>query len=414
MLNVFVALQPLGVTTLSVQNGVEFATENTGIVLGDAFGDAPQLRIALQAVPIHDSFGREFGIDLSNFVWNAPRSNFAGIMEQKSRWHGAAYRLGFTSGVSVQLYDEQKISLTTHNGLEEPDAYRGVVRFTGRSGAIAWTAGSGLALSTALANNGEDEGIAPLTRAFSNMLETRVGHFATGRLALNERTNLSFGMSHARNANALGDYMAASYRGIRLNAAALRLDYAAPLSDFSLEMGSALEEGAVLGSTGTGALNLAERSASVWTRFGGDVQLGGNWSLKASTSLALTNPNQKSGNLVANFAPIISSTTSFGFARNNLFSPGDALSLTLHQPLRAERAHMTLFTAGIDPGTGAGALQNSDISLTPSGREIALEPGYGGNFGAWRSQVNIAFRHDAGHVAGEKSAAAMIWLSRWF
>ncbi|MEE8437975.1 MAG: hypothetical protein V3S07_00185, partial [Micropepsaceae bacterium] len=279
---------------------------------------------------------------------------------------------------------------------------------------IAWTAGSGLALSTALASNGEDEGIAPLTRAFSNMLETRVGHFATTRLALSERTNLSFGMSHARNANVLGDYMSAPIAGIRLSAAAMRLDYAAPLSNFSLEMGSALEEGAVLGSTGTGALNLAERSASVWIRLGGDAQLGGNWSLKASTSFALTNPDQKRGNLGANFTPIISSTASFGFVRNNLFSPGDALSLTLHQPLRAERAHITLFTAGIDPVTGAGALQNSDISLTPSGREIAFELGYSGRIGVWVAQANIAFRHDAGHVAGEKSGAAMIWLSRWF
>jgi len=192
------------------------------------------------------------------------------------------------------------------------------------------------------------------------------------------------------------------------------LGYAAPLSDLSFEMGSALEEGAILGTTGVGALNLAERSSSVWTRFSGKKSLSLNWSFKASTSLALTKPDGSAGNLVAAFAPIVSSANSFGVARSNLFSRGDALSLTLHQPLRVERATMTFFAAGNDPGSGAASVTRRDISLTPSGREIALELGYNGTLGPWNAQANIAYRHDSGHVAGEKSGAAMLWLSRWF
>ena len=414
MLDVFAALQPLGVTTLSVQGGVPFSTENSGIILGEPFGDAPQLRVALQAVPIRDSFSRDFGIDLSGFVRSAPGSNLVGIMEQKSRWHGAAYRLGFTSGVSVQLYDEQKIPFQVLNGLEEPDGYRGVVQLTGQSGTIAWTAGSGLALSTALGNESNDAGVAPLTRAFSNMLEARTGLFATGRIALSERANLSFGMSHAPDTNDISNYLPGLSKPIGLSAAAFRLGYAAPLSDLSFEMGSALEEGAILGTTGVGALNLAERSSSVWTRFSGKKSLSLNWSFKESTSLALTKPDGSAGNLVAAFAPIVSSANSFGVARSNLFSRGDALSLTLHQPLRVERATMTFFAAGNDPGSGAASVTRRDISLTPSGREIALELGYNGTLGPWNAQANIAYRHDSGHVAGEKSGAAMLWLSRWF
>jgi hypothetical protein len=134
--------------------------------------------------------------------------------------------------------------------------------------------------------------------------------------------------------------------------------------------------------------------------------------LKASTSLALTKPFQNGGTLVASFAPIVSSSTSFGMVRNDFFSTDDELSLTVHQPLRVERAQMNLFTAGTNPGTNAAALQQREISLTPSGREIAFELGYGGSVGAWRAQFNIAYRHDAGHVTSKKSGAAMLWLSR--
>lgn len=414
MLNVFAALQPLGITTLAVQNGAEFSVESSGMVLGPAFGDAPQLRVALQAVPIRDSFARDFGIDLSGLVWNAPGSNLAGIMEQRSRWHGAAFHLGATSGVAIQLYNDQEIPFQALNGLEAPDSYRGVVQFNGRSGAIAWTAGSGLGLSTALANVSEDAGARPLTRAFSNMLETQTGYFATARIALNESTNLSFGISQARDGNYAGLYSPALDQGTLAHAAAMRLDYAAPLSDLSFEVGSVLEEGSVLGSYGAGALSLGEGSVSAWTRFGGERRLGENWSLRAATSLALTKPVHRQGYFVSSFGPILSTTTSLGLARKDLFSPGDALSFTLYQPLRAERARMTLFTAGLNKETGVATLQQSTISLIPSGRELALELGYSGHVGAWNAEANIAYRHDAGHVAGTESGAAMLWLSRLF
>jgi len=413
MLNVFAALQPIGVTTLDVENGAAFSVESTAMVLGPAFGDAPQLRTALQAVPIRDSFSRDFGIDLSGLVSSAPRTNLAGIMEQRLRWHGAAFHLGTTGGIAVQLYDDKDVPFQALNGMAEPDRYRGVVQFNGQSGAFAWTAGSGLGLGTALANRSEDAGIAPLTRAFSNMLETQTGYFATARVALNERTNLSFGISQARDGNYAGHALPALDEGMLAHAAAMRLDYAAPLSDLSFEVGSALEEGAVLGSFGAGALSLSERSASVWTRVGGEKRLGENWLLRVASSLALTKPTPGEGYLVASFGPILSTTTSLGFARKDLFAPGDALSFTLYQPLRAERAQMTLFTAGRDQETGLAASRQSEITLIPSGREIAFELGYSGRIGAWNAEANLAYRHDAGHFAGIESGAVMLWLSRW-
>jgi hypothetical protein len=90
------------------------------------------------------------------------------------------------------------------------------------------------------------------------------------------------------------------------------------------------------------------------------------------------------------------------------------LSFSIHQPLRAERARMEIFAAGFDQEIGAAALQQNDISLLPSGREIAFELGYSGRIGTWNAEANFAYRHDAGHVAGMEDSAAMLWLSRLY
>ncbi len=414
MLNVYAALQPIGETTLAVENGVSFSVESSGLILGPAFGDAPELRAALQSVPIRDSFSRDFGLDLSGSISTAPTANLAGVMDQRVRWHGAALPLGASSAFAVQLYDDKELPFQTLNGLAEPDFYRGVVQLNGRSGALAWTAGSGLGLTAALAYGSGDAAVAPLTRAFSGMLESQTGYFATAQVALTERTKLSFGISQARDGNYAIHALPALREGTVARSAALRLDYAGPASDLSFEIGSAQEEGAVLGSFGAGALGLGGGSTTVWTRFGGDKPLGGNWSFKATTSFALTRSAPGEGYLVASFGPILSTTAAFAISRKDLLAPGDALSFSIYQPLRAERAQMSIFAAGFDQETGVAELQQNDISLLPSGREIAFELGYSGRLGAWNAEANFAYRRDAGHVEGIEGGAAMLWLSRLF
>jgi hypothetical protein len=50
----------------------------------------------------------------------------------------------------------------------------------------------------------------------------------------------------------------------------------------------------------------------------------------------------------------------------------------------------------------------------PSGREIGLEANYRLSLGSWKAAANLAYRFDAGHIAGEREAAALFTLSRRF
>ena len=60
LLNVQVALQPMGASSVVVASGTAPSLYATGIVLSPAFGDAPQFRAALSQVTILDGFGRDF------------------------------------------------------------------------------------------------------------------------------------------------------------------------------------------------------------------------------------------------------------------------------------------------------------------------------------------------------------------
>ena len=417
MLNVEAALQPIGVTTLSVDGGIAATADTAGITLGAPFGDAPELHSVLTAVPIRDSYDRDFGIDFSSFVWSAPRSDLSGYLQQKTRWNSAAYALGMNARFAVQLYDDPALPYQGANGLEEPDDYRGVVSFTGVYsapwGVLQWTAGTGLGLGPAL-SDAEFASVAPITRAFSTAFESQQGQFVTARMRLSEKTRLSFGVSHARQSEMEGHYLDVLDDGAALKAVAFRVDHRQAKVLFSFEVGSALEKGSVLGALGTGALTLAERSVTAWTTGGVGYSFDPHWSFRSAATVSLTRPDLHPGSLIASLGPVIATSASFGVARSELFTESDALSFTVHQPLRVEHAPLTLFAAGVDPVSGAARVDERQVALTPSGREIGFEIGYGADFGAWRTEAKLAYRLDAGHIAGRDSAAALLWLSRRF
>ena len=413
MLNVEAALQPIGVTTLSVDGGIAATADTAGITLGAPFGDAPELHSVLTAVPIRDSYDRDFAIDLSSFVWHRPASHLSGLIEQRTRWNSAAYPVGLNARVAVRLYDKPELPFQAVNGLEEPDRYRGTIEFRATNGTWSWTAGTGLGLATALADENPIDSLTPLTRAFSNMMEAETGPYATARLALNERTRIAFGVSHARGNKFAGHYLKEFEEGVPMSVAALRLDHAAENADFTFELGSAFEDGAILGAYGTGALTLAERSTTIWTRIGGEYRLGANWSIKGTATIARSGAVLAPGSLVAALDPILSTAAAFGIERAGLFARDDVLTLTVNQPLRAESAPISLFAAGVDQ-MGAPMVGTNTASLTPSGREIGFEIGYGTAFGRWQAQANLAYRLDAAHVARRNDVAGLLWLSRRF
>lgn len=90
-------------------------------------------------------------------------------------------------------------------------------------------------------------------------------------------------------------------------------------------------------------------------------------------------------------------------SRTGLLVPGDDISLLVSQPLRIEKGTL----GAMLPGSWDYAQQRAgnmwrQLSLSPSGREIAVEAGYSRNFGYTAISVHGFGRRQPGHV---KSAA---------
>ena len=420
LLNVNAALQPIGVTTMATTGATPTsngpAVNMTGLVLGNAFGDARAFRTAISGVMILDSFDRDFHFDASTLAWVRPSAPLATLMQQRFGWQAASLPVGEATGLSFDMRDDPWAGFRTLGGTDASPR-PAAVQFFGSGAGLDWSAGTGVDLSDALASNSGTRpfGVSALTRAFAPMLDIDPVAFATARLKLSDATHVSFGVSQA-NDEGVADHPLESLRQNEpVRAVAMRVDHDDGSSDFALEFGGFTEEGGLLGTLSTGGLQLTNRSATTWTTASAETALDETWSLKAAFSLAETNAAPATGTLIASLGAIISTGFSLGLLGHDLFRADDALSFTLHQPTRAERAPVTLMSGvGRDPVTGDIIMGATQTSLVPSGREIALESGYRVPLGLWSAEADLAYRHDAGHQAGVNETDAMLFLSRSF
>lgn len=415
LLDVYAAMQPIGTTTTAVSNGTAPAAALAGMVVGPAFGDAPQFRSALTNVTTLDSFGRDFSADLSGQVVARPDDRLFSLFAQRDGWHGAGLAVGDTTTLGVGFYADPDAALRRQSGPGAPDAAPlrdAVVQFSGIGSGYRWTAGTGLGLAEALA----PASAAPprrqsLTGAFGPLFDQRPGPFAGLSVALAPDWNLSAGMATLSWDGIARDPITNLRRAASGEEMALRFDHAMGPARASFTLGTLAENDAVLGSLAGGGLRLARGAATVWTSWGAETALDSHWSVAAQASAAYTRAERVGGSLVTALGPITSSAFSFGVTGSDLFSAGDRLAFTIHQPLRAESAPVSLVSGtGKDWNTGQVILARTQTSLMPSGRELAFGADYARAFGGWSAEASAAFRHDAGHVRGHDEADVMLWL----
>ncbi|MEE8258949.1 MAG: hypothetical protein V3R20_04615, partial [Sphingomonadales bacterium] len=197
--------------------------------------------------------------------------------------------------------------------------------------------------------------------------------------------------------------------------AAFRLDRFQGKGRIGAEVGAMTEEGTLLGSRSTGGLALADHARTTWLKLDADVLVGRKLTLAVTAIGALTEPGSTSGSLFGTIGTITTTSFAVRLAGSGLIRPGDAFSLTLHQPLRVEQASATLVSGvGRDLETGDVIFGATGFSLTPSGREISLEAAYRLNFGPWTAEANLAYRLDADHVAGRRDLMGLLNFSRLF
>jgi hypothetical protein len=421
LLNIDAALQPVGTTTFATSDGIGSTAVSTGMVLGMAFGDAPQFRAALSSATILDGYGRDFALNLSGAAVSRPSApDLFGVMQQKLGWHFAGLPLGGTSQFDFELRENPVDGIVPFGpagGLEASLAeHQAVARFAGELDGIGWMAGTGLSLRDALAPQDASDPFTTLTltQGFMSAVGGMPSSFAGLSLALDTDRRISIGVSHEENQGIPAYDLPRQFHNAG-QAVAVRFDQRMGNASFGLEAGGLMEDGGVLGSLASGALKMTDGSTTSWLSASYAFELPDRWSLKGAMSVSATGANKPVASLLTSIGPVYASSFALGLGRSDVFGAGDALSFVVDQPLRAERAPVALaLGAGLNVATGKVAMVGSDASLVPSGREIDFESGYRFPIGAWNGAVNIAYSLDAGHVRGENAALGLIWISRTF
>jgi hypothetical protein len=251
------------------------------------------------------------------------------------------------------------------------------------------------------------------------------GFSAPAPLASNSLAVLS-PSAHAGGLAALtsaGDWAAAGYDlgqwslGVRSQGDEERGYSAATLSrsfgfhQAGFEIGTAREADATFGGAIASRLGGTDGGRSSFAALGWTGPIRGAWTGSGRIEMAETSLNLP-GNIQLDEEPTASAWT---LAAERPVLDGKArFGLTLAQPLRAESGQVTLLVPVGVTEVNASILEQRTASLTPSGREIALESNlrWGVSEGA-EGTFALRLADDPGHVASADPEASVWFGVRW-
>lgn len=179
--------------------------------------------------------------------------------------------------------------------------------------------------------------------------------------------------------------------------------------DLRLAFGSVMEEGAALGTTGTGAWAIDGATTTTFASLALRQPLGGAWSASAAVHAGVSQLNDGGGSLVRGF-DAVSTAGALSLERAETFAPGGVLSLTVAQPLRVEEGGFDIARPVAGPD-GAVALAAGRLDAAPSGRETDLELSWSGpawQDGTGRLAASVLHRLEPDHVADAPSETVVM------
>lgn len=170
--------------------------------------------------------------------------------------------------------------------------------------------------------------------------------------------------------------------------------------DLRLALGTISEDGAALGTTGTGALAIDGTTTTTFASLALRQPLTGPWSLAAGVHAGVSAMDGKGGSLVRGFEAL-STAAAVSLDRADTFAPGGVLSLTVAQPLRVDSGGFDL-DRPVARADGTIAPQAGRLDAVPSGRETDLELSWSGpawQDGTGRLAASALHRLNPDHVA---------------
>jgi len=159
------------------------------------------------------------------------------------------------------------------------------------------------------------------------------------------------------------------------------------------------EQGAWLGSIGSGGLTVNQTVQTEAVQFGTALSLTSKTVLAGSYAVGRTPTVQTSG-AVGVVSASVTEAMSVALIHRDAFVNGDGLSLSVSQPLRSRSGTVSAsLQSGVD-ADGHAVMSNRSVSLVPSGRELLTEFAYRAPLGRDRSvSAVLAVRQQPNHDA---------------
>jgi len=389
LVNVGRAMQPIGVTGITMKNGQIVAVAGTSTVAGTALNAAVQLAAATGAFKVSalDETGRNFIYDLGSTIVKAP-----GLTAQQV--FGASDRQMLFAD---EVIDREGSRLTTAIDIARSTLQFGSMHaFETRS--YAATALAGMAITQKFAGNAEiafgtmgmqnffgvtgmELGDAPALSmpAFSNAYFSLVPGATTagyGR-SFADGWKLKLGMMSSRLADiGLSQYgMQARNTGTSMSLAEMSHKFGDAV--LGVSMGSVNESASFLGMSGQQAFAVADTPRTTVTTVNGAWRIVPGMALAAYYSAGSTRAFANgTASLVTGASEVRSNAFGAGLVKSDGWKTGDRLALSVSQPLRATSGTMMLDVASGMTDTGIETRELRSVSLASPARELTFQAHY--------------------------------------
>lgn len=428
LLNVGAAVQPLGNSTTGSVTGASVQAATLSAAGGGAFGVS---RVDLGDYVFLDGYGRDFRGSLNDLAGRGPDLRFsaASYLRPHAAFASAGRPLGAGYAMLRMREDDRALidpmAQARAAAWQDPfDARRYDYRF---SAAFAQPLGATLTLHAAQGFSPREvdgfmlgrEPLRTLGRdGFADAFMPAREEATTAALSWRAGAGLSLdaAAAHAGAETYDTEHLIDGYRetlpGVAETGLRIGARYALSGGAVRVDAGVRHETGGVLGARFGGVFGDAVSGTTYYHAASTDMALAGGWRVAARYAIGVTAING-GGGLMADSRGIISTQFAAGAYRRDVFAGGDALRLSVAQPLRVDSGALNIVApTDYDYRSGAFLFDERRVAVGGGPREIDFEAGYALG-GAFAGKVEAALLHQINATPEGRGATAAIVRAGW-
>lgn len=428
LLNVGAAVQPLGDSTTGGVTGASVPAATLSASGGGAFGLS---RVDLGDYVFLDGYGRDFRGSLNDLARGGPdlRFNAASYLRPHTAFAAAGRPFGAGYAMFRMREDDRALidpmAQARAAAWDDPfDARRYDYRF---GAGLAQPLGATLTLHAAQGFSPREvdsfmlgrEALRTIGRdGFADAFMPERQEAMTVSLVWRAGGGLSFdaATAHAGAENYHTEHVVDGYNetlpGVAETGLRIGVRYALFGAALRVDAGVRHETGGVLGARFGGVFGEAVSATTYYHAASAETPLAGGWRAATRYAIGVT-AIDAGGGLMAASRGMVSTQFAAGAYRRDAFVAGDALRLSVTQPLRVESGALNIVApTRYDYRSGAFTFDERRVAVGGGPREIDFEAGYAFG-GAFAGKVETALLHQINATPDGRGATAVVVRAGW-